>query len=187
MRVILLTFLCFLLLGSQATDGVRPHKAKKAPEHVGIDPEFMPIMRLYKDFAEDRHIKFTNPVTIGFSNIRRGNVVGVCTYGKNFREIDIDRKFWKRSSKIARKTLLLHEITHCFCARGHDYAEGKVYVDPEEDLFDFSHVPFFQKRPGFFLDGCPISIMYPYIVDDQCVRDHSKEYSNEIFERCRPY
>lgn len=199
MRLLLRLFLLSALTLTQLATISQITKAKEKPEHVGIDKELNPYVNEYKDLASKRNIKFTKSVSMGFTDIRakdKGkNVVGLCTYSKEFREIDIDRKYWVKSTKETRKTLIFHEMTHCLCGRPHDYGEGKEYPNPVVEaamaavykVLGSMNEPFWHRQPGFYMDGCPLSIMYPIVVSDDCVDNHWEEYEQEMLNRCVPY
>lgn len=174
-------------------------KSKSAPEHKGVDKGLESYVNKYKDLAKKHGINFTKSVSMGFSEInakdKGRNVVGLCTYGKEFREIDVDTKYWVKSTKETRRTLIFHEMTHCLCGRPHDYGEGKEYPNPivEAAMKALSKYlgsmqePFWHRQPGFYMDGCPLSVMHPIVLDDDCVDNHWDDYEDEMFNRCKPY
>lgn len=195
LRVALLSFITLTQLATIS----QISKAKPAPEHKGVDKELLSYVNKYKDLAAKRNIKFTKEVSMGFTDIQakdKGrNVVGLCTYSKDFREIDIDRKYWVKSTKETRRTLVFHEMTHCLCGRPHDYSDGKEYPGPIVEavmslmrkMWNSPNEPFWHRKPGFYMDGCPLSIMYPIVLDDDCVDDHWDDYQSEMLNRCVPY
>lgn len=193
MRNFLLTLYCFCLVGMTVPTVDDWQISKKAPDHVGIDKELAPYDASYRNLALKNSIKFTKPVTIGFSRIKllkdKKHVIGLCTYGKNFREIDIDIEYWKNASSISRRTLVYHEMTHCLCGRDHDWGEGTAYPDSitEKIIAKIIPLPFYKTPPGFMKDGCPLSVMHPYILSDGCAINHWSEYKKEMFNRCKPY
>lgn len=193
MRKFLSAFLWSLIVGS-AVPKIKDHnRAKTAPEHVGIAQEIYGFETMYVFDAMIHGLKFKSPVTMGFTTrkMKVGNetVVGLCTYGKNFREIDIDLKYWNESTWTTKRTLIYHEMTHCLCTRFHTYKNGTY---PEIDstfkkIIARVQMPFYKNPPGFYPDKCPLSIMYPYVVSDECIAKHWPEYENEMFEGCNPY
>jgi hypothetical protein len=188
MRLIFLVFLCTFIFAaiSPKTDDSIPDRDK--PVYQGVDPKAVPIVDEYRLLAGKKNIKFTHTVTVGFTDINHGRVVGVCYYGDGWREIDVDNRYWNNSSDITRRTLLFHELTHCYCSRKHDWGAGKDY--PEAKKLDYvkKDEPFhFFVADGFFADGCPLSIMYPYVLTDDCMVDHQEYYENEMFDRCDPF
>jgi Putative phage metallopeptidase len=173
-----------------------PLKSKPAPEYKTIDPLLAPIVNEYKSLADKKGIKFTNQVTIGFTDIKHKDIVGLCHYGSNFREIDIDRKYWGEITENEQKELVFHELTHCYCLRKHDYDEGKPYPEAKQSKYVRGHQPVprmppykdaFFISPGFLIDGCPASIMYPYVLNDACYEKNKEYYDSEMFNRCQPY
>lgn len=189
MRKVSAVFLCFFIIGS-IVPKVNPwHKPKTKPQHVGIDKEILAFKKMYAIDAAINGIKFKTPVTIGFNSIKhkkgKPTVIGLCTYGNNFREIDVDIKYWKESSWKSKRTLIYHEMTHCFCGRLHTFRDG-TYPEAEE-IEKMGKAPFSMLTPGYLQDGCPASIMYPYILSDECVDRHWEMYDSEMFEGCNPY
>jgi len=162
---------------------------KLAPEYKGVDPKAAKLIKEYKDLAKIQGIAFDKDVTVGFKEINNGNVIGLCTYGWGWREIDIDSDWWYRSSEISRLALILHEADHCYCGRKHDYGNGIMYPETKiqkirEDIeWSFTRGP----RAGRYEDGCPLSFMFPVILDDYCTTTHYSDYIIELFERCEPY
>jgi len=161
------------------------------PKYSGVDPEFQYLLNEYLYLADQRGIHFKNTVTVGFEDINQGQVIGECYYGLYFREIYIDKEFWKESTATTRMAEAFHELSHCYCGREHDYGDGKKYKPASDDIvkdtgsfhgfeLDFSH-------EGRFDDMCPLSIMYPRIVPDYCMVRHYSYYTNEMFDRCVEY
>ena len=145
------------------------------PHYNGADPQLEPYVEEYKALAKYHGITFNNSVSMGFTDINQGYVVGLTNYGLFFREIDIDRVYWSNATDMTRLTLMFHEMTHSFCFRSHDYGEGKEY-----DKNSFS-------MDGRFNDACPKSLMFPYELDDDCAMAHYQQYIDEMFERCIPF
>jgi hypothetical protein len=73
-----------------------------------------------------------------------------------------------------------HELSHCACGRDHDH-DGKKYGDGTEDRKD----P--KRADEFWNDGCPKSIMFPFIIEDSCTLSHYDQYIDEMFEKCVVY
>ena len=176
-----------VIIAAEACASPLPNKMR--PDYKGVDPKIQPYVNEYMWLSTQFHIKFDDKVTIGFTKIDHGNVVGVCYYGGFFREIDIDSDYWEHSTTTTRMTLMYHELSHCYCGRDHDYAPGKKY--PETEAGRRRQAEKWLKeggpRPGYWDDGCPVSLMYPVIVDDDCVQAHYNEYVKEIFDRCDPF
>lgn len=161
--------LIFLSLFLPACTG----KVKLAPEYPGEDPRVIDIVKEYKELATKQGFYFTKQVTIGFSDIQSATVIAFCTFGKGWREIDIDKDFWDRSDYFARKMVVFHELTHCYCDRDHDYGLDKPYVKSKKTL-----------ENGYFDDGCAITIMHPVQLFDSCYLAHYDHYVKEMFDRC---
>lgn len=164
-------------------------KNKKVPEYTGIDHKVKTLVDKFLSLSAEKDIVFENKVTIGFKKIDYKRVIGVCNYGSFFREIDLDISFWNRSTYISKQALLFHEMAHCYCGRDHDYEDGKQYPDDEANrlIISIRYAFMFKTSPGFYEDGCPLSIMYPVLVDDDCMTIHYNQYIEEMFQRCNPW
>ncbi len=158
---------------------------KTAPEYKGVDPTAAPYVDKWLEMANERGIVFTNTVTVGFKNINQESskyrTVALCTRGDGFREIDIDRVAWDKSTETSKTTTLNHELSHCYCGRNHDYGDNKSYGDAGNRKTGNT------VDEGFFPDLCPISILYPMAVSDACVAIHGSWYGEEMFQRCKSY
>lgn len=152
------------------------------PHYKGIDKRVENLVNQYKVLAAKNGIFFSHVVTIGFTNIQDKNTLGITHFGSNFREIDVDTAYWNNASEISRKTVLFHELTHSYCGRSHDYGYMKPYSTGLLRV-----VKVFQPSAGFLPDSCPLSIMYPYILEDYCMEIHYDYYIHEMFSRCDPY
>lgn len=159
---------------------------KLLPEYKGVDPKVRPIVDEYLWLSTQNNIVFTNIVTIGFKHINRGDIVGLTTYGSYFREIDIDIDYWNHSTKITKMTLLYHELSHAYCHRKHDYGKNLPYPEEEATIFANTWSWHFKElaNPGYYTDGCPLSIMYPIILSNDCIKLHYNDYTKEMFDRC---
>lgn len=156
---------------------------------MGVDPKVQKMVDEYFWLSTQNHIHFYNKVTVGFKNINEGYVVGLCTYGGLFREIDVDINYWNHSTSTSKMTLLFHELTHCYCGRPHDYGRHLKY--PESAATKLIKLIEWKiaggPRPGYRKDGCPISIMHPVVLSDGCMMEHYAEYTKEMFLRCDPW
>jgi Zn-dependent peptidase ImmA (M78 family) len=118
---------------------------------------------------------------VGFKNINQGNIVGLTTYGFGFREIDISIDFWNSSTSLSRAALVFHEMGHAYCHRDHDYGNGTEYGDADKARKDPN------KEDGFYEDSCPVTLLFPEVVEDNCFEKHYEGYVTEIFNRCVPW
>lgn len=185
-----LFLLCLLLLTSCSDGGV-----KTKPEHVGVDPELKAFEQEFKDLARERGITFTHDVTVGFSDLDTGiltSTIGLCSYDDTWREIDIDKKFFHSHLTMQRRALVFHELTHCYCGRGHTYGSNAQleFPDPVFGIFKklLSTKPVTEnEEPAYFKDGCSVSIMHPIVVSYTCMYAHYDHYIDEMFNRCKPY
>lgn len=173
------------------------------PEYTGVDPKVQNLVNEYKQLARERGIVFTNKVSIGFKKLSYGNssnltkkltskeddnIIGICNYGLGWREIDLSIQYWSKASSVSQKTLLFHELTHCYCGRDHDF-QGKPYPETyKEREADLEKMISTRKAlPGYYDDFCPKSIMFPEILEDYCSWYHHKDYEKEMFENCEEW
>jgi len=158
---------------------------KPAPEYKGVDPKLQSLVDEYKELAKFQNITFKHEVTMGFTDINNNNIIGLCTYGRGWREIDIDANYYNNATSISKLVLMFHELSHCYCGRDHDYGNGIKYKDASEmqkviTIFD-------TDMDGFYPDYCPLSLLYPIVVSNICLMRHYGDYIVEMFNRCNPY
>lgn len=153
---------------------------RQSPEYKEVDPAVQPYVADYLRLAKEHGLSFDHTVTVGFKDINEGDAVGLTNYGVFFREIDIDKEYWSRSTRTSRIVLVWHELTHSYCGRDHDF-NGVEYGDSEEVK---KNKP---KPEMMFDDGCPRSIMFPSVIPDACFIDHYLELVDEMFQDCETY
>lgn len=172
-----------LLFLSTFVSGIMTYKDTKfAPEYRGVDPEIAPYVDDWLYLAKGHGLKFDKTVTIGFKHINKGFVVGLTTYGYNFREIDVDINYWKSASSLGKAALIWHELGHAYCYRDHDYGNGIKYGDADKSRKD----P--KKQDGFYEeDDCPVTLLFPEVAEDDCFEKHYENYVSEMYNRCVPY
>lgn len=190
-----LFLLCFaigvLFTGCVEKNKITEHRT--APKYSGIDKNALPLYKEFIDLASTNNVNFTEKITVGFTKINAGKIIGITWYGENFTEIDLDKKVWDNSSEISKKSLFFHELGHALCRRNHNYGINKNY--PEASSFGefvdnfLGEWPFNILPPGRYPDGCPISIMFPHILTDKCMETHEEEYVDEMFDKdlCDPF
>lgn len=177
LRAVIIAF----FIGGVASCAITLNGLRLTPQFKGIDSKADPYVQWWLMLAKDHGLKFDGMVTVGFNTIRDNKIVAQCQYGDGFREITIDPTYWSHFTRVSRMTTIFHELGHCLCNRVHDYGNGTEYGKGDESKKDPA------RKDGFFSDGCPISVMYPIIVEDRCFLSHYTDYVNEIFQRCNPY
>lgn len=155
--------------------------SKTHPEYHGVDPKALPYVNEFLSLAKERGLKFDNLVTVGFKLLNRDRVVGICNYASNFREIDLDSKYWETLSSMEKTVLVYHELGHCYCDRDHDFGKDKKYGDTKHSRREDG------EKEGYYQDDCPLSLMHPVVIDDECFMAHYGEYVQELFDRCDEY
>ena len=151
-----------------------------------IDPEFNPYIDEYKNIINS---KFTDnkelydyrldKLKINFAKLD-DKVMGECSW--NFfvdRSIEINKKHWQNATFIGKKFLIYHELEHCVRYRSHTHTkkENTDFWDYIEELAQKLGII---DKKGFFEDGCPDSIMYPYDTSEYCNEAHYNEYIEEM-------
>jgi hypothetical protein len=186
MKELLFIILALMVYGPSA----REEEASNQPKYSKTDEKLQIYEDIYIDLARKHNIKFTHSVYAGFTVIKQGLIVGMCHYTSHYREIDIDQPFWEKTEEDTRRTLMFHELTHCLCGRDHDYGLNKPYIDPKyEEIVQrcMPRIPLWVNYPGYFVDGCPLSLMSPTLPTLDCIKIHGAEYEEEMFDRCKPY
>lgn len=189
------TLICliFTFLVAACSQPTPKHEPKISPQYTSqiSDPELKVIVDAYFDLSRRNNIVFGKNVSIGFSEIKREMVIGTCTYGQNFREIDLDSNYWKEATWNEKVALVYHELNHCYCGRAHDFDNGTMYPDNSIKYIlqkFFSQIPMTPMKPeGYLDDGCPKSLMAPVILSDACFEKHYSHYATEMFNRCEPW
>lgn len=119
-----------------------------------------------------------------YNPVKDVGVIGLCTrtiYSDQFT-ITIDRRYWLTAWDKDRWQLMYHELGHCMCNLNHP-------IDSEAlDFVDFlKKIGIKNNRYKKFYDGCPVSLMHPYLVPTWCLDMHKTEYIHELFSNCRVY
>ena len=175
---ILRSILLGILFGTLFSCAILFRDTRVVPHYTNVDPQFKPYVNQYLFLAKMAGLKFHHTVNMGFTKMGNGNVVGITNYGLGFREVDISSEYWQYATDIQKTILIWHELGHSYCDRNHDFGKNKPY-DAEALNRSFG--------PGYFMDECPVSIMYPYILDTDCWLYHYQDYVLEMFQRCDPY
>jgi hypothetical protein len=143
-------------------------------------------------FIEDSNKLFSlnevlRKIDFGFINIedvygKDTATVGFCQYRffglKNI--IRLDKEFWNKSNIITKRNLVYHEIAHCLMYLDHSAPDGTIL---DWIYRKFIEIGIFKKNKAYLDDGCPISLMHPYLVDNYCTAKHNKYYIEELFNR----
>jgi hypothetical protein len=158
-------------------------------KYQGVDVEFEPYIKQYKTVIlqknkdkESLYDERINDLSVNFSDDLDNNTLGQCTWLLNGGyEIEINRYYWKNSTFIGKEFLIFHELEHCVRFRGHTDIKQK-----RESLWDYieaiAQALGIIEKKGFFKDGCPKSIMYPYDTSELCNINHYNEYIQEIVD-----
>jgi hypothetical protein len=182
MKQLLFAFLLILPLScSSAAFRVYPQKK-------GVDPTFKPYIKEYShiiNYKNNKNKKIydqrISSLSINFNNLEYP-VIGQCHWLVNGEfEIQVDERWWKYSSPVARQFLVYHELEHCIRFRMHTHTKEQL-----ETLWDY--VQYWGQLLGivpdneYFKDRCPNSIMNPSDVGDYCNYEHYYEYIQEMID-----
>lgn len=188
-KYLIILFFCAISLS--CLRNMVKQEEEKRPIYSEIDTEVMPYIEQFRQYALQNNITFSREISLGFTHIEKMNVIGRCVYGSHFREIELDLNYWKDASDKGKAALVWHEAAHCYCTRGHDFNDGIMYPDNSfKSILQrlMAKQPFSPLKPsGYFPDSCPLSIMHPVIVDDECFTAHFDHYVVEMFNRCKPF
>lgn len=156
---------------------------------TSFSTQFYDILEEYVDLAKKQGIKFKKPLKVSFTDLNEKNTIGLCYSSNYFRKIEIDRKYWQSNTFMSRRTLIMHELTHCYCGRGHDNnAKTKYREDLISGIIGKSGWNYFMDNGiGYFRDRCPMSIMHPIVLSDYCSKKHFSHYEKEMFVGCIPW
>lgn len=179
MKWAILLIISLIFLGCE-----HPKEPEMPPQPLPPNALLMPIVKEYQTLGRAHGVKFTHATFIGFDHIKEKNVIGWCKYAEDSRTILIDANFYLRAPPDIRRTLIFHELTHCLCSRDHDYDKGQKYFPAIIEQILLKSYKFYDIRPGYYPDECPLSIMHPIIVENRCVQKHKAEYDEEMFHRC---
>ena len=156
-----------------------------SPKYTGVDPRVSGIVNEWLSLSKLHGLKFRRPINVGFTDILNQDAVGQTRYEYGFTEIDIDQQYWTKCTATMKMTLVFHELTHGYCKRDHDYGQGLLY--PETDYRNPKPGNSKIDAAGRFSDLCPLSLMFPNLITDTCMRTHFSDYTKEMFDRCQPY
>lgn len=151
-----------------------------------VDPEFEYYLKEYKTIINSKdgskkelYDNRIDKLSINFADLEK-NVLGECTWEiDGSYKIEISKIYWQNSTFIGKQFLIYHELEHCVRFRPHTHIKKK-----KEDFWDYlealAQALGLIKKQGFFKDGCPDSIMYPYDTTELCNINHYNEYIEEM-------
>ena len=148
---------------------------QEVPKVVGIDPQAKSYVDNWLSLSNTYGFKITEEIKVGVIKINDGNVIGRCYRSPVLRQVILDQSFWTQNGPIEKAALIYHELAHCYCNENHGWGKTGLYT---KDGTNDSH--------GFFWDECPKSLMYPYVVGEECYLRHYAEYMDEMFKKCEP-
>jgi hypothetical protein len=156
------------------------------PSSIDNDEHNVEFSKYLESFKKDMgsRVKTSDlkKTSIRFGNLKSPEV-GLCAYIPIWGHsvITIDRNTWLKYSELERMDLIYHELGHCVCGLGHGWEFGAY---PEARLENI--ITSYSCDDGFFEDGCPMSLMYPYIMNKDCTKKHWADYTKDLYNRCRP-
>ena len=122
--------------------------------------------------------KILDGLTIGFYRInnkdKADHTVAWCNYIT--KEIGFDYDIWQMLSEDQKFLIFFHEMGHCAFDRMHT----QKGTDKWENLQIFLGLI---KTVDNFEDGCPGSLMHPFMLEAKCIEAHAEEYLVEFFTK----
>lgn len=179
-KILILAVLIFCK--SCASDAIRI-----SPKTKGIDPEFKDYIKSYEYIIKYKNKKYTiyknriNKLSMNFADLE-DSAIGRCYWLLNGEyEIEIDKAWWNSSGQLSKQFLAYHELEHCIRQRMHTHPKSSN-ISFLEFLEVLAQKLGLVERSGFFKDGCPDSIMYPYDNGEYCAYLHYEDYIEEIYK-----
>lgn len=162
--------LAILIIGIIVGSCSRPHV-----KQLTIDPAFQPYFNSFQQASVQENAALdTDDLIIAFGELGAANpdgsgTAGQCIYQPGATPIIVINNnpagafIWSKATEATREILLYHEMGHCLLLRVHTSAMW---------------VPTYTG--GAYYD-IPISIMYPYILDDYTYLLFKQHYMDEMF------
>lgn len=86
-----------------------------------------------------------------------GSIVAQCRlFGTATPHIVVSKRLWEYSTEVEKEMIILHEISHCILKRGH--------LETKD------------------VNGIPISLMYPYVLEERVYLERKEAYLKELFK-----
>lgn len=148
----------FLLL-ALIVSGCSPIKLPTDPRTIyGVNPEFIK----YVNSFEKEYGKSIGDVSMDFVD-QPSNIVGLCKkWGYTYRQVEVDKTYWKQATEEERMGLVFHELGHCVLDREH-----------KSDYFLYN---------GLHITGqVPASLMFPYNFYTSFYSELEAYYKYEMF------
>ncbi|HLD91594.1 MAG TPA: hypothetical protein VI911_11405 [Patescibacteria group bacterium] len=170
-------YLVILLFLIFSCSGVTPTQPK--------NEEFNPYLERFIFEARISKEEIDNKIHLEFHKYPdKSTVIGTCNLGvyKNVVWINID--WWNRRdvSDYKREAMVFHELGHCYLFRDHTFEiknESSISSWFNELLVELG----LKSDKKYLYDGCPISLMHPYVLSNRCYIDHYDYYMKELFRR----
>jgi hypothetical protein len=109
----------------------------------------------YVHHFEDAWGHKVEELDVDFDLTLKDNTVAYCRIG-TWPQVRINRHYWGIYNETVRTIVMFHELGHCILERPHSDA----------------------RLP----DGCPLSIMYPFVLGTRCWQAHAAHYTAELFQ-----
>lgn len=180
-RCILYTLMLIMVGPCCSTITITPDLKKVTPIFYA-DKQFTDHIDRFLELSRKKHLKIRNHTvfgTLGYSDPDDdSDTVGLCNYF--LKKVTIDKQYWKRLNNTRREALIFHELGHCTLFRGHtDMKEDDGTIEYKIENFLFT-IGVFEKK-GYLPDGCPASMMHPYMFGTSCLKKHRQYYIDELF------
>ncbi len=135
--------------------------SKLTNTEIYVDSRFKDLFEAFKEDAilYNKKLRLGEMTTTMVKRLEPG-ILGTCYPYSN--TIVISEEYWGYLSDLQRKALMYHEWGHCTLMREHieDMMINIVLLSPKV---------------------CPVSLMYPSLLHDDCFVDDQKYYIRELF------
>jgi len=173
--------------------GLKPTKLANDIPSESLTPYIEEFAKNNKDIVSMEEIN--KYLTISYGDLNNSNsilenrTIGLCSmpfFGSK-GSVTIDSNFWLHASTERKNGLILHEMAHCACTITHVV---EIYELEDSWFIKFLHrlgIKTARDRQYLLSDGCPKSIMFPYLPEAYCISNHWDTYVKEISDKCRPW
>ena len=103
------------------------------------------------------------------------HILGQCHIYGNDRLVLVDQAFWQTASEDHKRSLVFHELGHCYLNRSH----RTLYYQGTTAHYDQGLIPFWDYATHA---NWPLSLMHRSLVSDDKFRHEFEFYSRELFD-----
>ena len=149
---------------------------------TGIDPEFKPYIEEYRSIIGRKKYQYSfSRLTVVFAELEP-DVAGRCWWvSLSGKKIEINIHWWRNpnSSQISKRLVVYHELEHCIRYRMHTNKATEIH-DLSSFFDEIGYLLGLIPKPGFFEDGCPVSLMNSQIAGSACQEKYYNVWIKEM-------